>query len=504
MAEKPTYEELEQRVKELEALEAKHKENVVALEHLFDLSLDMLCIADTNAYFKHTNKAFEKTLGYTKEELLKESFLQFIHPDDIASTIAEVEKLSRGEPTIYFENRYRCKDSSYKRLAWTSMPDLEHGLMYAVARDMTEHKRTEQTLRESEERYRLIFNEMVSGFALHEVICDKNGKPYDYRFLDLNPAFERLTGLRRVDILGKTVLEVLPKTETYWIDTYGEVALSGKPAHFENYSEALDRYYEVLAFRPQKDQFAVTFTDITTRVRSEEALKKAYDELEQRIEERTAELTKLNEQLKQNLKERKQVEQALRESEEKYSNLFHFSNDGIFVHDLEGNILDVNQKALDQLGYTKSEMLSFKIPDFHPPEALEISQWAFETIIREGFVSFETDFKKKTGEVLPFEVSSSLYEIGDKKVIQGIIRDITERKQAEEERKKLINELQKALKEIKTLRGILPLCSFCKKIRDDKGYWEQVDVYIYKYSEADISHSICPECAKEHYPDLDI
>ncbi len=133
MAEKPTYEELEQRVKELEALEAKHKENVVALEHLFDLSLDMLCIADTNAYFKHINKAFEKTLGYTKEELLKESFLQFIHPDDIASTIAEVEKLSRGEPTIYFKNRYRCKDSSYKWLAWTSMPDLEHGLMYAVA-----------------------------------------------------------------------------------------------------------------------------------------------------------------------------------------------------------------------------------------------------------------------------------------------------------------------------------------------------------------------------------
>ncbi len=112
----------------------KGLENGLALEHLFDLSLDMLCIADTNAYFKHINKAFEKTLGYTKEELLQESFLQFIHPDDIASTIAEVEKLSRGEPTIYFENRYRCKDSSYKWLAWTlSMPDLEHGLMYAVA-----------------------------------------------------------------------------------------------------------------------------------------------------------------------------------------------------------------------------------------------------------------------------------------------------------------------------------------------------------------------------------
>ena len=86
----------------------------------------------------------------------------------------------------------------------------------------------------------------------------------------------------------------------------------------------------------------------------------------------------------------------------------------------------------------------------------------------------------------------------------GISRNIEARKQAEEEREKLINELQDALKEIKTLRGILPLCSFCKKIRDDKGYWEQVDVYIHKYSQADISHSICPDCAKEHYPDLKV
>ena len=81
------------------------------------------------------------------------------------------------------------------------------------------------------------------------------------------------------------------------------------------------------------------------------------------------------------------------------------------------------------------------------------------------------------------------------------ISDITWRKKADEEREKLITELQTALAEIKTLRGILPLCSHCKKIRNDEGYWEQVDVYIHKYSEADISHSICPECMKKYYPE---
>jgi hypothetical protein len=83
-----------------------------------------------------------------------------------------------------------------------------------------------------------------------------------------------------------------------------------------------------------------------------------------------------------------------------------------------------------------------------------------------------------------------------------VCRDITERKKSEKDRERLIKELQDALKEIKTLRGILPLCSYCKKIRDDKGYWEQVDVYIGKHSQADISHSICPECMKKYYPDI--
>jgi PAS domain S-box-containing protein len=85
--------------------------------------------------------------------------------------------------------------------------------------------------------------------------------------------------------------------------------------------------------------------------------------------------------------------------------------------------------------------------------------------------------------------------------VVGTHTDITFRKEVELKNQRLFNELRDALSEIQTLRGILPLCSFCKKIRDDKGYWEQVDVYLQKYSEADISHGICPECLKKHYPE---
>jgi len=404
MTDKPTYEELEQRVKELEAFEAKCEEKVVAFEHLFDLSLDMLGIADMNANFKRINKAFEKTLGYTKEELLKESFLKFIHPNDIASTIVEVEKLSLGKPEIYFENRYRCKDNSYKWLAWTSMPDLEHGLLYAVARDITEHKLIEQVLLESEERYRLLFNEMVSGFALHEIIYDNNGKPYDYRFLDLNPAFERLTGLRRIDILGKTVREVLPKIETYWIETYGEVALSGKPAHFENYSAELNRYYEVFAFRPQKGQFAVTFSDITAR---------------------------------------KQAEEALRESEERYRLLADNVTDVIWVRDMNLNITYISPSVMNQLGYTVEEAKDRTLEETWTPESLKYIREVFAEELEiekdkqkdmDRSRTIEVEVKCKDGSTIWAEAKMSFLrdKSGEPIGVIGITRNITDRKNAEE------------------------------------------------------------------------
>jgi PAS domain S-box-containing protein len=110
-------------------------------DKFFSLSIDMLCISNTDGYFKRLNPAFEKTLGYTVEELTGRPFLDFIHPDDVAPTLAEVEKqFAGGVPTMHFENRYRCKDDSYRWLAWTSMPDLESGMMYALARDVTLRK----------------------------------------------------------------------------------------------------------------------------------------------------------------------------------------------------------------------------------------------------------------------------------------------------------------------------------------------------------------------------
>jgi PAS domain S-box-containing protein len=149
-------------------------------------------------------------------------------------------------------------------------------IFYSFLQQLASHD-----LRESEERYRTLISEMLNGFALHEIMVDNNDKPYDYRFLEVNLAFEEMTGLQGVDIVGKTIREVLPKTETYWIETYGEVALSGKSIRFENYSQELDKYFEVLAYSPQKGQFAAVFTDITDKKLAEEERERLEEQLRQ-------------------------------------------------------------------------------------------------------------------------------------------------------------------------------------------------------------------------------
>jgi len=173
MAKKLNHKELQKRGKEQEATEAMQFSQDKPFERLFNLSLDMLCVAGLDGYFRIINAAFETTLGHSREVFLETPFIEFVHPDDVSSTLESVAQLSTGAPVTYFENRYRCKDGSYKWLAWTSMPMIDEGLLYAVARDITDKKRSEAERQYHQQEMAHVARlstagEMASGMA-HEL-----------------------------------------------------------------------------------------------------------------------------------------------------------------------------------------------------------------------------------------------------------------------------------------------------------------------------------------------
>lgn len=123
--------------------------------------------------------------------------------------------------------------------------------------------------KENERKYQSLFKSLFNGFALHEIICDKNQRPIDYRFLEANQSFEIITGLSSKRVIGKTFREVFPDGDNYWIETYGKVALEGTPITIENYSKEIGKYVEVVAYQISKGKFATIFSDITEKKKSE-------------------------------------------------------------------------------------------------------------------------------------------------------------------------------------------------------------------------------------------
>jgi len=149
-----------------------------------------------------------------------------------------------------------------------------HGVIL-VFRDVSEDYRQQEALRRSEERFRTLVETSINAIALHEIITDEEGNPVDYRFLSVNQAFEKLTGLSREDLVGKRVLEVLPDTEPYWIERYGQVALTGEPQEFEDFSQEFNKYFLVRAYSPGRGLFVVVFDDVTERKMMEMRLREA-------------------------------------------------------------------------------------------------------------------------------------------------------------------------------------------------------------------------------------
>ncbi|MBS1115288.1 MAG: hypothetical protein H6Q94_1017, partial [Nitrospirae bacterium] len=234
-------------------------------------------------------------------------------------------------------------------------------------------------------------------------------------------------------------------------------------------------------------------------------------DLDQRVNIRSKdEIGKLGESFNAMLKTRKQAEEALKASEGKLHSITSHLAEGIYLLDEMGQITFMNPEAEHLFGWTMAELnekgphnlVHFQKPDGTP---LSPSECKMHNVIKTKERYFSTDevFVRKDGTVFPISViAAPVIENGNIRASVTAFRDITEQKQTEKEKGKLILDLQEALATIKTLHGILPICASCKKIRDDKGYWTQIESYIREHSTAEFSHGICPDCAKKLYPEF--
>ena len=200
---------------------------------------------------------------------------KYIHPDDQPHVMAVINEAIRTKSLFEMEHQVRLADGS---LGWTfshAVPVLdatgEIVEWFGAARDVTEYKRAEHALRESEERYRNLFDSMDEGYCVIEMLFDERDTPLDWRFLEVNPAFAVLTGIH--DAVGKRMRELAPDHEAYWFETYGKVALTGEAVRFVNQSKVLDgRWFDLYAFKvggPEGRKVAVLFTNISERKRAE-------------------------------------------------------------------------------------------------------------------------------------------------------------------------------------------------------------------------------------------
>ena len=177
-------------------------------DRFFDLSIDLMSITNTSGYFVRLNPAWEKTLGFTIEELMAEPYLHWVHPDDRSATISAGQALTHGKPVIQFENRYRCKDGSYRWFSWNTQPYIPQGLVYGVVHDITEQKQAELLLRKKEETIYTQLAEIESIYSTAPIgFCSTDAQ---FRYIRINKHLAQINGLSVEDHIGRTFQEVIP------------------------------------------------------------------------------------------------------------------------------------------------------------------------------------------------------------------------------------------------------------------------------------------------------
>ncbi|MFO1418479.1 MAG: PAS domain S-box protein [Methylotetracoccus sp.] len=550
------------------------RESEARLQVTVESLAEAVIVSDPLGNVLHWNRSGIAMFGYETPEqgqMPLDRFAETFEVTELDGTVLPLDqwplsRILRGEQLRECELRVRRRSKDWHRIFSFSgnlVLDQDQRALLAVVsvNDITKRTLAEQALRDSEAKYRQLFDNMTEGFGLHEIILDSDGKPCDWRFVEMNAAWEAQTGVSRAVAIGKTMREVWPETDDYWLETFGRVALTGEPIRYENYSTPLRRWYETSAFSTKPNFFAVLFIDITPRKQAEMALRDSEMRLklaasvadigvfdwnletgvntwtpemealyglqpggfgrtqpawEQLVHpaDRAGAVAKNNETLAtgkpvehefrivwpdgsvhwiaarlQGFKDdtgkpfrltgvntditaRKQVEEHLRSSEARYRLLHEGMRDAFVQVDMDGRILDCNELFCQLVGYGRSELESMTYVDLTPSEWHAMESAIIETqILPRGYSEvYEKGYRRQDGTIVPIELRTILIRNtdGQPESMWATVRDITERKRAQEALFTANQQLEAVLEALPV--GVAIIGADGERLRDNRAF----------------------------------
>ncbi len=402
----------------------QREQKLVISDRIFKHALDMLCIAGFDGYFKTLNPSWEKILGWSTEELMAKPWIEFVHMDDREATKDIRTVLVDGQEIYQFENRYVCKDGSYKWLSWNSYPYPKENIMFGVARDVTYKKQAEERLRNSElqlkdqneeltllneelqqsnEQLRNVMDELKESnqrinailSALPDLMFVVNR---DGVYVDYYSPNDSLLVAKPSAFLGKSAYHILPKD----IAEMNMRALEQlfETGEYQSFSYSLEENNETKYF----DARLVLFG-------SDRALAIVRD-----------------------ITEQKKGQLTIAKNEKYLKTILQTTADGFWITDLQGNLLEVNEAYCKMSGYSLHELINLKIEQIDVNENPQQVEEHIGRVLELGSDIFETKHRRKDGTIFDVEVSVTYLDANGGQLV-CFTRDITERKHAEQELK---------------------------------------------------------------------